>query len=255
MVSGHNEDKKSHDNNISDIIFYKHKGNQYIFKKAFKSGKYLFSFQFIIVPVLILLLCESTSPLWRKILSPLETVLVIRILEIIFFIRWIDFLPNGFHDLGFAETRLHVGIKKGLSWSAGLGGIVSIMAIFLAGAGYDPMQLITCPIPSGPIQKILFFVTAGLISPVAEEIFFRGFLYSYFRKYGLLIALFLSSLLFSAAHFRHNTIPIVQLTGGVVFCLSFEYSKSIASPIIIHISGNLAIFTLSLINGSLPVCG
>ncbi len=209
--------------------------------------KYLFLFQFIIVPILILLLCESIAPLWRKILSPLETVLVIRIIEIIFFIQWIDFLPNGFQNLGFAKKHLPDGIHKGLLWSAGLGGIVFIMGIFLAFMGYDPVQLITCPIPPGS-QKFFFLVTAGIVSPVAEEIFFRGFLYSFFRRQGFFTALFLSSIIFGAVHFRQNSIPIIQLTGGIIFGLSFEYSKSIASPIIIHISGNLAIFALSLLN-------
>jgi hypothetical protein len=41
-----------------------------------------------------------------------------------------------------------------------------------------------------------------------------------------------------------QNIPIPQIVGGLLFALSYEVEKNLMVPIIIHMSGNLAIFSL-----------
>ena len=41
--------------------------------------------------------------------------------------------------------------------------------------------------------------------------------------------------------------PVTQIVGGVVFCLAYEKEKSLLVPIVIHMLGNAALFTLGLL--------
>jgi len=55
---------------------------------------------------------------------------------------------------------------------------------------------------------------------------------------------------FVLAHPIFPGIPLAQVVGGIVFAVAYEMEGSLMIPITIHILGNLAIFTLSLISSS-----
>jgi membrane protease YdiL (CAAX protease family) len=86
----------------------------------------------------------------------------------------------------------------------------------------------------------------GLIAPVAEELCFRGIVYSFFRRWGILIALVASTALFVALH-TFQGLPVVQIVGGIVFAIAYETTGNLMVPITIHCLGNITIFTLSLL--------
>ena len=39
-------------------------------------------------------------------------------------------------------------------------------------------------------------------------------------------------------------LPLVQLAGGVIFALAYEYSASLFAPLLVHVAGNFSIYTL-----------
>jgi len=80
--------------------------------------------------------------------------------------------------------------------------------------------------------------------PVAEEIFFRGILYGFFRRWGAVAAVVLSTVIFVLAHPIFPGIPLPQVVGGVVFAVAYEVEGSLMVPITIHALGNMAIFLL-----------
>jgi len=101
---------------------------------------------------------------------------------------------------------------------------------------------------SGGMPEImLFFIVGTLIGPVAEEIFFRGILYGFFRRWGVIAALVITTLLFIFCHPARTGLPITQAAGGMVFALTYEIEDSLVVPIVIHCLGNLAIFSLGLL--------
>jgi len=55
----------------------------------------------------------------------------------------------------------------------------------------------------------------------------------------------ISTYLFVIAHQTGAGIPLPQLVGGIVFCISYEIEESLITPIIIHSLGNIALFTIS----------
>lgn len=154
---------------------------------------------------------------------------------------------KGLSAIGLSRQKAISGIKKGLLWAAGFGVIIISLSGILCLFGINPVKLIQCPLPRSSPDIFLYFLVGGVIAPVAEEICFRGILFGFLKKWGVLQAILSSTLIFVVMHPAASTIPLPQLMGGLIFAASFEIEKSLLVPIIIHAGGNLAIFTLSLI--------
>ncbi len=151
--------------------------------------------------------------------------------------------------VGLSCDTLISGIKKGLLWSGGFGCIVLIASWGLLFMGIDPLGYIGTPVPESTNRLFLFFLVGGIISPITEEIFFRGVLYGFLRRWGAAPAVLLSSLAFVLAHMPGKGSLVVPAVGGIIFAISYEMEKNLMVPITIHILGNQAIFFLSLLNG------
>ncbi len=93
---------------------------------------------------------------------------------------------------------------------------------------------------------LLSILSAGIIVPVAEEVFFRGFLLKrLLYKMSPIIAIVISSMIFAVFHVTPTTyIPIFIL--GAAIGISYVWLKSIWAAITIHIVHNT--YTLLLTN-------
>lgn len=171
-----------------------------------------------------------------------------RLLEILLIVLIVVTWGNGLSSIGLARSEMVSGLKKGLIWSAGFGAITSIACIGLFAASINPLTFIQARIPTQTSDLILFFIVGGILGPVAEELFFRGILYGFLRRWGVIVALVLSTLIFVLCHPINSGIPVTRLLGGILFAVVYEISGSLMVPITIHGLGNLAIFTLSLIS-------
>jgi len=163
-----------------------------------------------------------------------------RLLQIACLAGIIFFYPRGAASLGLAGHPLPRGIKTGILWSAfmGLGAAFTAGLVYLA--GNNPFTLLGPGFR--PPSPFFFFLTACVLSPIAEELFFRGFLYAYLRRFiQVFPAVVLSASVFAACHASFSGLPVIPFAGGLVFAAAFEYSKSLAAPFIIHILGNTAL--------------
>ncbi|WP_042351321.1 CPBP family intramembrane glutamic endopeptidase [Bacillus massiliigorillae] len=79
------------------------------------------------------------------------------------------------------------------------------------------------------------FISAAVISPIYEEIFYRGFVYRWLRtRIGFVGAILLSSLIFTIIHIpTYNAMP-VNFLSGIIFALAYERTNSIWPSVIIH---------------------
>ncbi|MEA3232096.1 MAG: type II CAAX endopeptidase family protein [Thermodesulfobacteriota bacterium] len=157
---------------------------------------------------------------------------------------------NGMATIGLSSGTLGDGLLRGLIWSAGFGVAVFVGFAILFFIGIDPFSLVGMRLPEEKSSLIYFILVGGFISPVAEEVFFRGVIFGYFRRWGFWPALIVSTAGFIAAHLYGNRLPITQAVGGVVFGIAYEKTGSLAAPITIHVLGNLAIFTLSILTSA-----
>ena len=175
--------------------------------------------------------------------TPIPIVSAIRLAQILFLFILL-FITLGKKQFSkFLTANLYSGLKTGLlcSFIFGIAACLAGYAIFMT--GIDPLELIRPSIPKNNL--FLFLITAIIIGPITEEIFFRGILYNYLRPSGMLIALLITSAAFALPHYSGDSLPYIQIIGGLIFALSFEYSKNLITPVIIHILGNLGIYFIA----------
>ena len=181
--------------------------------------------------------------------TPYHPMLILgcaRLLQILLIVLIVLFWGSGLSSVGLARASLVPGIKRGLIWSLGFGVVAGFGFGVLFSAGINVLTAIQARLPTQHSDVILYFLVGALVGPVAEELFFRGLLYGFFRRWGVVAAVILSTLFFVLPHAIHQRIPITQVVGGIVFAVAYEVEGSLMVPIIIHVLGNVAIFSISL---------
>jgi membrane protease YdiL (CAAX protease family) len=154
---------------------------------------------------------------------------------------------SGLPSLGLDRDGWILGFKRGLIWAAAFAFISCLVVAGLLLTGIHALTFIQTRLPAKHKDIALFFLVGGIIAPVAEEIFFRGLLFGFLRRWGFPLALVLSSLLFVLVHPLNRGFPFTQIVGGLLFAVAYEVEGNLLVPITIHALGNLAIFTLSLL--------
>jgi membrane protease YdiL (CAAX protease family) len=99
------------------------------------------------------------------------------------------------------------------------------------------------------VLRVLFLLVATLVVPVAEEVLFRGGLFRFLRtRMPRWVAIASTSVLFGALHVQWSNhmgglaslLPLIVL--AVTFCIAYERTGSIVTPIVAH-----ALFNLNMI--------
>lgn len=183
----------------------------------------------------------------RSLLNPIIFLGIIRLIEMALLVVVAVLWGNGLSSVGLARASAFHGFARGLLWSAGFGMGALIVHLILYAIGINGMTLIHTHLPRSPGNIILLFLVGGVVGPAAEEIFFRGFLYGFFRRWGVFVALTASTLIFILAHPGFPGISVTQVVGGIAFAMAYEIEGTLMAPITIHVLGNTAIFTLSWI--------
>lgn len=148
----------------------------------------------------------------------------------------------------FGLTRLN--LQATFVW----GGVVGILAVPLVmavgGLAKERLTYFLGEVPAQPVVeafinsndptfKIITIVGVVVVTPVFEELFYRGYLYGVTKKYSdRFFATLFSCLIFTVAHAGVITLlPIVTL--AIFLVLAYELSGSLWVPILIHMLFNL----------------
>ena len=166
-----------------------------------------------------------------------------------------------------ARNRMRAAAKRGSpfpsffrmeSFSAIGWGIAGGFVLLLFGIAYG--HLVTAVLGHAPPSpwdtasemsastSLVFLLFGGIGAPIAEEIFFRGYLFGKFKQAGHVgFGLVFSSVLFGVVHFTDfYSVPAICLFGA---CLAAIYHRtgSLWSPIIAHMVNNgIAVLLLTL---------
>jgi membrane protease YdiL (CAAX protease family) len=128
---------------------------------------------------------------------------------------------------------------------------IGISAVF--GAAVVSVDLLSRLTIKGGILKILiggqqvsdpllFFMTGCVFAPFVEELFFRGLFYSRLReRLPVVISVVFSALAFASIH---GFLSPVQITGGLLFAVIFEWRKNVWAPYTVHAIANTGIWML-----------
>lgn len=107
------------------------------------------------------------------------------------------------------------------------------------------------------VDRLIAFVTLVVIAPIAEEIIFRGYLYTKLRslfsekvsdKMSMMISILLVSLLFGLVHMQWN-VGVNVFAMSVVLCALREVTGSIHAGILTHMIKNGVAFYLLFVLG------
>jgi membrane protease YdiL (CAAX protease family) len=180
--------------------------------------------------------------------NPLLRLGIARLLELGLIVWIVHSVEGSASPVGLCRTRWIDGLKRGVLWSAGFGALSGIALAVLFMAGIDPLLMIRTRLPRNTVDLRLFFLVGGIIAPVAEEVFFRGILYGFLRRWGIAVALVLSTCAFAFTHGLGHGFPATQMLGGILFAMAYELEKNLVTPITIHCLGNLTIFALSALH-------
>jgi membrane protease YdiL (CAAX protease family) len=170
-----------------------------------------------------------------------------RFLEIVLMLLILVITGQGLSFV-LAPSSFVRGLRRGLVWSASFAIVACLVFFVLYVAGVNALVLIKTPLPTKLSKIILFLFVGGILGPVAEEIFFRGILYGFLRRWGVLFAVALSTMVFAVFHPMSQALLVPQVVGGIVFAVAYEIEGNLLVPITIHVLGNMAIFTLGIIS-------
>lgn len=170
-----------------------------------------------------------------------------RVLQVALILMLVWAKEKSLLPLGLTASGLPRGIFRGAAWSAGFAAVAMAAGAAMVGAGFDPLAYLASPGPKDGKEMILLLAVGGVVGPVAEEVFFRGVCYGYFRRWGIAAAVLLTTAVFVAAHAASSRVPVTQIVGGLIFAASYEIEKNLMVPVVIHVSGNLALFAVSWI--------
>lgn len=122
--------------------------------------------------------------------------------------------------------------------------LLPLLAELLPGTGVGEQKILQMAQSPYNSWAVAYLAVMLLSAAVAEEIFFRGFLFTAFRqRLGLTIAMALQSVLFGLMHFYGPAATIHVILCGMICGCMYVWRQTILSPIIIHIGVN----TVSLI--------
>ena len=203
----------------------------------------------VIISIFVIAVIEIIARMLinKNLIDSLTGLGLTRLAEIFLMLVVVAVREKRLSAIGLKASGIYRGFIKGLIWAVSFGLAAGAILFVIYLLGIKMRALFQMQLPFGTPQLTAFFLVGAIIAPIAEEIFFRGILYGFFRKWGIPAAIILSTLLFVLSHSSGRTVPVTQIVGGILFAVAYEVEKNLLVPITIHILGNLAIFTLSLI--------
>lgn len=193
----------------------------------------------IIVPFFIeYLLMDYLTNLFKNDLY--SGTLIGFIMSIIFMVGlyWIALKPRQltWKEVGLTSfPRSYWGPIIGWTLLLIIASIILVTLMSFVGVGVENSKTESVQSHLSPLTFIIAFISASIISPIYEEIFYRGFLYHWFRsRYGLLSGMMISSFIFMLVHIpNYNVLPVTFIS-GLLFSWTYERTGSVIPGIIIH---------------------
>jgi membrane protease YdiL (CAAX protease family) len=132
--------------------------------------------------------------------------------------------------LALAITPVRIGLALVvLVFTGGLQQLQPRMDVFVPGAAFSGVNF------------AVTLLGAGVLAPIAEELYFRGLLHGWFwarfpaRPW---LRLGLSSALFALGHFDSPAVAVSSFFLGAICAGAYERGRSLWLPILIHVSNN-----------------
>jgi membrane protease YdiL (CAAX protease family) len=156
--------------------------------------------------------------------------------------------------MGMEKKRIVLMILLGIALGVLLISIASVGEWILLKLIPDDLPYYLNPdqgfIKSGStLDYLLLLLGVGIIAPIGEEIFFRGYMFSLLqKKRSTAFAIIASSLVFAAFHVNILLFPIITVA-GIIICYIRYKSGSIWPCVMIHMMNNVLAVTYLSFSG------
>jgi membrane protease YdiL (CAAX protease family) len=146
-----------------------------------------------------------------------------------------------FSFLGLVRSEQKIEYKKELLFGLILGSILVIVTQLLSRYVLFPERSGGLFSPGESFPVIMYGFVTVFVSPVVEELLYRGYAFTVLRtKFGLNIAIFLSAFFFSLSHFGQGLPGLFAgFVVGIVFTITFWMRKNLWHVIVAHAIFNL----------------
>lgn len=159
-------------------------------------------------------------------------------------------------------SRKDIGIRK-LSWKDLLWTVGAVIFLIVAsiavlvimekmekmGISFENSKMETVQNDKSIYSFCIAVIGAAIISPIYEEILYRGVFYTFFRdRYGIWGGMFINSIIFTVVHIPTYNILPVNFLSGIVFAWLYEKTNSILSAMIVHALFNFLAVLLTFVS-------
>lgn len=119
-----------------------------------------------------------------------------------------------------------------------LSGLVALLVQMLRGQPFNNPQLpFLAPEGFTWFGFLSMLLLGGVVAPFAEELFFRGVLYPWLRRWGVNFSIVVSSVIFGAVH-GELSVAASAVVLGLIMAWLVERSQSLWPAVIVHIINN-----------------
>jgi membrane protease YdiL (CAAX protease family) len=159
-------------------------------------------------------------------------------------------------ELGFRST--HARAAVGWVVLARLGYLIAAVAYVNMVGGVTPNIPVQPSTGVTTLDQVDVVLAIVIIAPIAEELFFRGFMYASLRgRLNVFWAALISGGLFAAVHPIYGTtawnlVPVLAIA-GIVLCLLYEKTGSLWPAIAFHCWLNIGILVLIVGDTTVPL--
>ena len=218
--------------------------NEYIKKKEYNSFGFVIGMSVILFIVLQFVLSIVLSP-FANVLSlglNISTLNASNIITMIIFIISL-LVPTLFVNMYTNKSDDKKDLKEGTKWLFIFLPIVAIIQLGLGyifeklGLGYDIIEKVNMYDSSSILSKVLFFIQIAVLPAIFEELYVRGAVFSFSKKYGKTFAIFASAILFSVIHLN-ITQSVFAFLMGILLSLLVVKSKSLIPSMLLHFINN-----------------
>jgi membrane protease YdiL (CAAX protease family) len=156
----------------------------------------------------------------------------------------------GWRELGFSAAQLGTRVAQGFGFWFALILVVGAINAVLQSLGVQQTQIQTYQgvRAATTVELLGLIVAGGVLAPIAEEAFFRGYVFTAYRKTrGRVIAYLLSAGLFAIVHFNLPAVPAIFVI-GLGFAFLYDRTRSLIPGIIAHgMNNSLAFIALAVV--------
>jgi membrane protease YdiL (CAAX protease family) len=101
-------------------------------------------------------------------------------------------------------------------------------------------SVLALPVTSGPVMVAAMLVLAVAVAPVAEELFFRGWLWTALRQsWGVWPTAFCTAGLWLGIHAIDGPVrALILLPTAILLCLARHYGGSVRASLLVHVVNN-----------------